>query len=148
MRVGTGLAAGAALLLSGLYLVLSLRLPLGTVEEPGPAFFPLLTGLLLLAGGLGLAGEVRRGHHQPRAGEASSPRRAGAVAAVLTGFCVALPLVGYAASIFGLLLVTLRLFGLSRWTAAAAAALALTAASWYVFAAVLGVPLPAGRWRP
>lgn len=148
MRVGTALTAAAALLLSGLYLVLSLRLPLGTVEEPGPAFFPLLTGLLMLAGGLGLAGEVGRGRHQPGAGETSSTRRAGAVAAALTGFCLALPLVGYPASVFGLLLVTLRLFGLSRWTVAAAASLALTAASWYLFAAVLGVPLPAGRWQP
>jgi hypothetical protein len=66
----------------------------------------------------------------------------------LIGFCLALPLAGYPVSMFALLLVTLRLFGLSRWTVAAAASLALTAASWYVFAAVLGVPLPAGRWQP
>jgi putative tricarboxylic transport membrane protein len=148
MRVGIGLAAGAALLLSGLYLVLSLRLPLGTVEEPGPAFFPLLTGLLLLAGGLGLAGEVRRGRQKPASVEPRAARRVGVTVMALIGFCLALPLAGYPASMFGLLLVTLRLFGLSRWTAAAAASLALTAASWYVFAAVLGVPLPAGRWRP
>jgi putative tricarboxylic transport membrane protein len=148
MRVGIGLAAGAALLLSGLYLVLSLRLPLGTVEEPGPAFFPLLTGLLLLAGGLGLAGEVRRGRQKPASVEPRAARRVGVTVMALIGFCLVLPLAGYPASMFGLLLVTLRLFGLSRWTVAAAASLALTAASWYVFAAVLGVPLPAGRWQP
>lgn len=148
MRVATGLVAAAALLLSGLYLVLSLRLPLGRVEEPGPAFFPLLTGLLVLAGGLGLVGEALRGQQKPASVEPRAARRVGVAVIALIGFCLALPFAGYPASMFGLLLVTLRLFGLSRWTVAAAASLILTAVSWWVFASVLAVPLPVGRWQP
>ena len=141
-------AAVSALALGGVYLALAVRLPLGTVEQPGPGFFPLVISLVILATGLGSAAEVirRRRPHAPVPRLAR--RRVAAAAAALFGFCLALPIAGYVASVFVLLLVILRLFGLDRWLAAGGLALVLTAASWYGFGTVLGVPLPGGPWGP
>ena len=123
-------------------------MPLGTVEQPGPALFPLVVGLGLAAAGLGYAVEAVRGT-APAAPVARAARaRVLAVAGALAASCLALPVLGFVVAVTPPLAVVLALFGLRRPGAAAALALALAAAGWAVFAVALGVPLPRGRWAP
>jgi len=142
------LLAAAIVLLAVAYLGLALRMPLGTVEQPGPALFPLVVGLGLAAAGLGYAVEAVRGT-APAAPVARAARaRVLAVAGALAASCLALPVLGFVVAVTPPLAVVLALFGLRRPGAAAALALALAAAGWAVFAVALGVPLPRGRWAP
>ncbi len=70
-------------------------------------------------------------------------RRVAITAGLLIAFCWLLPLGGYPIAAF--LFVALLLRGLSAgWMPAVLIALLTAAASYYVFASLLGVPLPAG----
>jgi putative tricarboxylic transport membrane protein len=69
--------------------------------------------------------------------------RVAAAAALLLGFCFLLPWIGYPLSALVFTGLLLRALG-GRWMAAAAIALASALVSYYVFATVLGVPLPRG----
>lgn len=132
---------------SALYLVQAARLPLGSVEQPGAGLFPLLVGALLLAASVAhLLQDLRRGSGGPPLPSAETGRRVMGVVAALGAFCLLLPWLGYGVTALGLLLAILRLFGLARWGMTAAVALVATVASYYLFAVVLGVPLPAGVW--
>lgn len=132
---------------SALYLVQATRLPLGSVEQPGAGLFPLLVGAFLLAASAAhLLQDLRRSPGTPLLPSAETGRRVMGVVAALGAFCLLLPWLGYGVTALGLLLAILRLFGLARWGMTAAVALVATVASYYLFAVVLGVPLPAGVW--
>lgn len=132
---------------SALYLVQAARLPLGSVEQPGAGLFPLLVGAFLLAASAAhLLQDLRRSPGTPLLPSAETGRRVMGVVAALGAFCLLLPWLGYGVTALGLLLAILRLFGLARWGMTAAVALVATVASYYLFAVVLGVPLPAGVW--
>lgn len=139
----------AFLAFSALYLVQAVRLPLGSLEQPGPGLFPILVGAFLVVSGVAFLLQCLRqipGTFTLPPGEAG--RRVTGIAAILAAFCLFLPWFGYSVTAFGLLLAILRLFGLTRWTVAAGVASVATAVSYYLFVAVLGVPLPAGFWSP
>lgn len=133
---------------SALYLVQAARLPLGSVEQPGAGLFPILVGAFLLAVSVAhLLQDLRRSPGTPLLlPSAEMGRRVMGVVAALGAFCLLLPWLGYGVAALGLLLAILRLFGLARWGMTAAVALVATVASYYLFAVVLGVPLPAGVW--
>jgi len=132
---------------SALYLVQATRLPLGSVEQPGAGLFPILVGAFLLAvSAAHLLQDLRRSSGTQPLPPAGTGRRVMGVVAALGAFCLLLPWLGYAVAALGLLLAILRLFGLARWGMTAAVALVATVASYYLFAVVLGVPLPAGVW--
>jgi len=132
---------------SALYLVQATRLPLGSVEQPGAGLFPILVGAFLLAvSAAHLLQDLRRSSGTQPLPPAGTGRRVMGVVAALGAFCLLLPWLGYAVAALGLLLAILRLFGLARWGMSAAVALVATVASYYLFAVVLGVPLPAGVW--
>jgi len=132
---------------SALYLVQAARLPLGSVEQPGAGLFPILVGASLLAvSAAHLLQDLRRSSGTQPLPPAGTGRRVMGVVAALGAFCLLLPWLGYAVAALGLLLAILRLFGLARWGMTAAVALVATVASYYLFAVVLGVPLPAGVW--
>lgn len=132
---------------SALYLVQATRLPLGSAEQPGAGLFPLLVGAFLLAASAAhLLQDLRRSPGTPLLPSAETGRRVMGVVAALGAFCLLLPWLGYGVTALGLLLAVLRLFGLARWGMTAAVALVATVASYYLFAVVLGVPLPAGVW--
>ena len=137
----------AFLTASALYLVQAVRLPLGSVEQPGPGLFPVLVGAFLLAAGAAfLLQSLRRTLSAPTLPPPETRGRVTGVVVALVAFCLLLPWLGYGVTAFGLLLVILRLFGLDGWALTGAVALVATVASYYLFAAVLGVPLPAGLW--
>lgn len=144
LRLATALAF---LGFSAVYLLKATWLPLGTVEQPGPGLFPLLVGAFLLAGGIAFLFQCLP--REPGASAflpSAARRRVAGVGGTLVAFCLLLPWLGYGVTALGLLVALLRLFGLAHWGAAGGVALVATAASYYLFAVVLGVPLPAGVW--
>ena len=74
--------------------------------------------------------------------------RVAVTAAALLGFCLLLPWLGYLLVSFAFVAVLLRRLGGGGWTGAIAIAVATAAASYYLFAVLLGVPLPQGVVLP
>jgi MFS family permease len=142
--MGERLLALAVLAGCGVYLANAWWLAPGTAARPGAGFFPLAVGVFGLA--VGLAWVVSALQQAPAAGpvaDAGGRRRAGITAALLAGFCLLLPWTGY--PVAALLFTGLLLRGLGAgWMAALAVALPSALASYYVFAVLLGVPLPRG----
>jgi hypothetical protein len=134
---------------SGAYLAASLAFPLGTAARPGPGFFPVAVGafLCLVALGFALAAFARP---VTAAGDARVARPADAWArvavtmAALAGFCLLLPWTGYPPVAFVFVALLLKRLGDGGWVGALVAAALGAAASYYVFAVLLAVPLPKG----
>lgn len=130
---------------SVVYLVAGWPLPRGEAAKPGPGFYPVAVGVFGAAVALAWAASAFR--RAPAGGEGARAGpglgRVGVTAALLVGFCLALPWTGYPAA--ALLFVGLLLRGLGAgWTGATVVAVATAAVSYYFFGAVLGVPLPRG----
>jgi putative tricarboxylic transport membrane protein len=64
---------------------------------------------------------------------------------ILVAFCLVLPWIGYPIASFAFVLALLLRLG-SDWRAALGTAVASAAASHYLFAVLLDVPLPRGPW--
>jgi hypothetical protein len=141
------LAALAVLLAGGVYLTLALPYPRGIAARPGPGFFPLLTGTLLCLAAAGFLVETFRRRPPRDASEAALTgdawTRVLVTSVALAGFCLALPWVGYAVVTLVFVAVMLRALG-GGWTLALCTGALGAAASYYVFAVLLGVPLPKG----
>jgi hypothetical protein len=143
-------AAVLFLAASGLYLVASLTFPLGSAARPGPGFFPVGIGAFLCA--VAVLFLVTAFRQRPAMGgtdpAAAMPRdarqRVAATAAGLIGFCLLLPWIGYPLAAFGFVTLLLRWLGDGRWAGVLAFAVVSAGASYYLFAALLGVPLPRG----
>ncbi len=140
------LLALAVLVASGVYLANALPLPQGTAAQPGPGFFPLAVGVFGTTVALAwVASAFRRAPAAagPITTTAESRGRVAITAVLLAGFCLLLPWVGYPLVAF--LFTGLMLHGLgARLTTALVIALVSAATSYYVFAVLLGVPLPSG----
>jgi putative tricarboxylic transport membrane protein len=134
------------LLASGAYLAASLGFPLGTVAKPGPGFFPVGVGLFLCGATAVLAIALLRG--RPAGAIAAVPadarRRVATTVAALAGFCLLLPWVGYPASAFLFVTLVLRRLGGGGWPGVVITAALSALVSHYLFAVLLGVPLPRG----
>jgi hypothetical protein len=140
------LLALAVLATSVAYLANAWPLPMGTLARPGPGFYPLAVALFGIV--VALAWTVNAFRHAPAASSAatlerSSRTRVGATGGLLVGFCVVLPWTGYFAA--SLLFTALMLRGLGAgWLTSLLVGLGTAAVSYYVFATLLGVPLPGG----
>ena len=136
----------AVLVACGVYLVAGWPLPRGVAARPGPGFFPLAVGVF---GAVVALVWVARAFMRPAdaAPAAELPQgarsRVGATAGLLVAFCVALPWTGYPAAAFGFTGLMLRGLG-AGWVGAGIVGLASAVASYYLFGALLGVPLPRG----
>ena len=139
------------LVASGFYLTQAMKLPLGTVAKPGAGFYPLAVAVFACVVAL-VAGA--RAFLSPQAVRPEAPsgvtdparrrRVAGAVGA-LAAFCLTLPWIGYPIAAFGF--VSVVLWGLGgRWRAALLTGVLGSAVSYYLFAVLLGVPLPRWPW--
>jgi putative tricarboxylic transport membrane protein len=140
------LLALAVVAASGVYLFNALPLPHGTPARPGAGFFPL--GVGVFGATLALAWTVsafRRGstaagdHPVPTEGRG----RVAATAGALVGFCLLLPWAGYPVTALVFTVLSLRWLG-AQWKAALGIGLASAVTSYYLFAVLLGVPLPHG----
>jgi hypothetical protein len=139
------LVALAVLAASGIYLWTALPLAPGTAARPGPGFFPL--GVGAFAGAVAVAWVVRAFRRAPAAAGAPLPpeaqRRVLATTGLLAAFCLLLPWTGYPVAAFLFAALLLRRLG-ARWPGALLTGVAAAAISYYVFAILLGVPLPRG----
>lgn len=134
----------AVLAASAVYLVTGWSLARGTAARPGPGFYPLAVGLFGAAVALAWVVTALR---RPRAGAGLPPGegrgRVLVAIALLLGFCLALPWLGYPLTALLFTGLLLRALG-GRWPAAVAIAVASALLSYWIFGPVLGVPLPRG----
>ena len=140
------LAALVVLVAGGVYITLALQYPRGVAARPGAGFFPLVVGVLICLAAVGFVVETFR-RVPPRGNELApdARRRVLMTSGVLAFFCLALPWIGYTAATFLFVAVMLRALGAS-WTLTLATAVVSAAASYYLFAVLLTVPLPGGIW--
>lgn len=116
--------------------------------EPGSGLFPLIVGLWLLAASLIVAGQTYRSH-ELAAVQVEWPDRAGLlrmsgiVAACIVFILLLTPLGDLGVDALTLLLV-LRVMGMKRWLYLVPTAIMMGAATHWLFAVFLGVPLPHG----
>lgn len=142
------LLALAVLLASGAYLVSALPLPMGTEARPGPGFFPVVVGTFACGAALAFVVLAFRGGGAARPVEAGAPGGAGrvlATSAALVGFGLVLPWAGYPVMAAVFVTTVLRRLG-AGWAGAVTTGIAAAAGSHYLFAHLLGVPLPRGVW--
>jgi putative tricarboxylic transport membrane protein len=138
------LAAAAAVCALGLGAVVG-ALGLGYwTRGPGPGFFPLWLGLLLVLLAVGWAVQAARGKNGPEP-EPIAPGGRRAVALVLGALLVAillLDVVGYQLAMTALVLFFLVVVGRRRWFESIVVALAAGVGIYALFANVLQVYLP------
>jgi putative tricarboxylic transport membrane protein len=85
------------------------------------------------------------GAAEPRAGLTPDARaRVIVTTAGLIGFCLLLPWIGYPVCAFLFVALLLRRLGGARWPSVVVSAAVSAFLSHYVFAVLLGVPLPSG----
>jgi hypothetical protein len=121
----------------------SLRYPVGTVREPGPAFFPLVLALALA--GFGLLTAAAGGRSVPlRALGWGEWRHAAAILGAAAFAALALERLGYRLTLIVLLAVLLGAVERRGLLLTAAVALGLALGSFYLFDTLLRVPLPRG----
>jgi Tripartite tricarboxylate transporter TctB family len=140
----TDRVAGAALVVVALFVLWEIRrLPLGTVQNPGPAYVPLVLAVLLLVLGALLAG-LRTRAERLRAVGWREARQASAI--LTTGAFAAwgLERIGYRLTIIVVLVFLLAAVERRGILLTAAVAVALASGSYFLFNTVLKVPLPRG----
>ena len=128
----------------------SVKYPIGTIDNPGPGFLPLILGMAI--GVLSLALLIRA----CRTGDGSSsrvswPDRGGWIKIALIFFTVILftlflDVTGYLMNVFLLFLVLLKPVGKQKWTWSLIISLGGTLISYMIFDAWLRLPLPRGIW--
>jgi putative tricarboxylic transport membrane protein len=125
----------------------AVRLPLGSMEKPGPGVFPvILSGLLCMIGASLLFSEKGQGR-LAWGTIARQKARVWQIVLQIGVFILTLEWLGYP------LASALFLFPLLSWTCgfrvgqAAGLTALLTVASWYLFVKFLGVQLPPGLLR-
>ena len=126
-------------------------LPLGTIDNPGPAAMPLALAVLLVVFALWSLGGASSGLLDPAADDNDAPdadgggvRHAVLVIAALLAAAVALDRLGYRLTILCLLLFFLGLVERKPIVTALAVSIALSFGSHALFVHVLKIPLPSG----
>ena len=147
---GQGLlgVAGAGFVLSTVYLLITLRYPMGSPSAPGMGVYPLVAGGLLFIGAVG-AGVAACS--EALQGKVDWPRGAGrfrllAIIAALISYLIILPYAGNAVALVVVVLITLQVMGGLRWYVRVGLSLAIALSSHYLFSNILKVPLPRGTW--
>jgi hypothetical protein len=119
--------------------------PIGTLQEPGPGYLPLL--LVVFLGGLGLLITLWGIRSEPFA---SLKWPEGVRAVVILAACAAasfaLERIGYRLTVIVLLVVLLGVLERKRPLPVALVALGFSLASFYVVGDLLHVPLPRSPW--
>ena len=148
MRKHLQVIAVLSFLTGVLYLVEAHRYPRGTMAQPGPGLYPLLVGGLLAFSALGVGLEAAHGR-LPRSvpwPEGTARWRVSAVVVATLGYILLLPYTGHPLAAALVTLVTLQVMGLPSWPLKVTISLLVASGSHYVFAVLLGVPLPMGVW--
>ena len=140
----------AVVVAAGIYLWLAAALPYGTAARPGAGFFPTLVGIFGCMVGLTMSARAFRTPARAPvapaiATDAVARRRALSTVALLVGFCLLIPWIGYPLVAFAFVTLLLQRLG-SAWRTAALIGAVTAVASFYAFGVLLDVPLPRGPW--
>jgi putative tricarboxylic transport membrane protein len=139
-------ASGVVLLVFGLGVCWQAALlALGEPDRPGPGFYPLVLGAVLMLVAVWVVMEARSspGEAEPPMTRSDNVAAVAVVPGLLVAFALVLEPLGYVISMFLMMGLLLRLAG-RGWPAAAGMALASTLLSFFLFDMWLGVPLPKG----
>jgi len=119
--------------------------PLGTLQEPGPGYVPLLIAIFLGMTGLVIA--VRGGASKPL-GEMKWPeaKRAAMILVACGAATYALEAIGYRLTIAALLIFFLGVLERKKPLAVVTVSIGFSLLSFYLLGDLLRVPLPRGPW--
>jgi len=142
------IAASLALLaLAGSVLFETNKLPFGSFRVPQTAFFPKILSLLLLAFSLVLLAQAICAKEAPRGPEQIATEgwvRIGATLATMVAFALALETLGFLLSTFLLMAMLLRAIEAQPWHVVIGVAFSTALIAYFLFAILLGIPLPGG----
>ena len=146
MPLTTDRVAGAALVLIALFTLEEswrLRLPLGSLTQPGPAYMPVLLAVLLLVFGTII---VALGASTPRINAVgwTEWRHAVAIFAASAFAALALERLGYRLTVTLTLLFLVKVVERKGVVLSLGVALGMAWATFYLFNTLLRVPLPVG----
>lgn len=119
---------------------------MGTASQPGAGFYPFLIALGLVSLSLTiLIQSLREEETQPEAFPGGKDlQRVIGVGLIIFFFILLLKTLGYVLSSGALMGATLRLFGLRSWGKVILISTLTAVVSYYIFTALLSVPLPRG----
>lgn len=141
------LLTGTWLLLTVLYVIVTLGYPRGISAQPGPGVYPLLVGLFLVIGCLGSSVEAwkKRSESVEKVWpQGSSRRRLLAILLASLSYIILLPYLGHPITGTLLMLVVFRVMRMKSWLVCIAVAATMGFGSYYLFKNLLGVQLPPG----
>ena len=142
--IATGLILAG---LAGLIFFEASRLAFGSIRVPRTGFFPSILAILLLFFSIALLVQTRR---QPESESREEPIqsdawiRISATLATMLGFALVLETLGFLLSTFIVMLLLLRAIEPQKWSRVIALALVIALVSYFLFAWLLNIPLPAG----
>ena len=145
------LVPAVVLVVAGFYLLQALKLPVGSAARPGAGFYPVAIAVFACVVGFVATAQAFLTPGSTREIAAADPdaagvrRRVAITSLALVGFPLVMPWIGYPASAAVFVTTVVRGLG-SRWSSAIAIGVAAAAASHYLFAVLLDVPLPRGPW--
>jgi putative tricarboxylic transport membrane protein len=145
-RANISVAAGLACLAVFLFFEAG-KLNFGTMRVPQTGFFPkTLLGLIFVLSLCLLIQSLRREISEEAAAAITTEGwiRIGATLATLLGFSLVLEWLGFFVSTLLLMMLLLRAIEPMKWTKVLFVALATALLAYFIFAWLLGVPLPAG----
>ncbi len=123
-------------------------LPVGSLREPGAAFFPLLVAAFMFLASAAVVGEqlrLRRMQGAPLDLPGGSDlRRLVLMAITIFGFVWLVSLVGFLVASVLMSLALVRLLKLGSWLVTVVAGLAIALSTYALFVLILNVPLPTG----
>lgn len=133
--------------LAGLILYEASQLAFGSIRVPQTGFFPSILAILLLFFSIALLVQTCRqaggtGGEQPIKNEAWT--RISITLAAMLGFALVLERLGFLLSTFTVMLLLLRVIEPQKWSRVIVVALATALVSYFLFARLLNIPLPAG----
>lgn len=138
--------AVVGIILAGLglwWLSMSWELGMGTVQQPGPGFFPAAIAIALFFGGFGCAVRAlrQRDAAEPRQWMESTAAKA---AGLILFLCVALAVVGFVPASALFLFAMLYFLGDVQFVKSCLFAGGITFVAWLAFERALSVQLPSG----
>ena len=149
MRRALFILAITGIAVSLFYIAEAFRYPWGNLAQPGPGFYPLLIGILLVIGFLGTGFEAALSTYPRKVDwpRGASLGRVVAIALAGMGYVLLLPYLGHPVTGGLVTLVVLQAMNLPSWPLKIGLSLANGFGSFFLFSVLLGVPLPMGFWQ-
>jgi len=126
------------------------KYPLGTIDNPGPGFLPLLLGVAMAVMAVALTVRVWKNGtadvHRPFWPEQGGLSKVSLTFVTILLFTALLEITGYMVNIFFLFLILLRPIGRQKWSWSMAISMGATLVAYLLFDKWLMIPLPRGIW--